>query len=259
MTRSPEPNRKRQRVDRHQQHSGESASTSTIMTRSRSRSTAQPLPANAVVPAPLAAVHEPGSSVSSKGAQTNFGDESEVLESHQDSIVLTSKMLSELGSDQEVISKLGEAFSEPCTLARSFPQADALWAVDCPVDAADVRAAYSFIFENTSTEVHDELQRLTVDAINTMNAEPCDEHDIQMSAILIMLLNPKITEYVNGDSTPVFPELCSAIMNQPSSQRTSLMQYFATSDAAPNTRDSLPYTAVTGVRTIPDEQLLGSD
>ncbi|KAJ2576354.1 hypothetical protein GGH19_002224 [Coemansia sp. RSA 1807] len=259
MTRSPEPNRKRQRIDRHQQHSGESASTSTIMTRSRSRSTAQPLPANAVVPAPLAAVHEPGSSVASKGAQTNFGDESEVLESHQDSIVLTSKMLSELGSDQEVISKLGEAFSEPCTLARSFPQADALWAVDCPVDAADVRAAYSFIFENTSTEVHDELQRLTVDAINTMNAEPCDEHDIQMSAVLIMLLNPKITEYVNGDSTPVFPELCSAIMNQPSSQRTSLMQYFATSDAAPNTRDSLPYTAVTGVRTIPDEQLLGSD
>ncbi|KAJ2351915.1 hypothetical protein GGF43_003896 [Coemansia sp. RSA 2618] len=259
MTRSPEPSRKRQRVDRRQQHPEALASTSTIITRSRSRSTVQsatkqaPVDANAHVPA-----QEPAGAVASD-TQSHTGDAGDGSELHQDGVALTSKILRELGSEQELMARLGEAFSEPCTLARSFPQEDALWAVDCPVDAADVRAAYSFIFEHTSKKIHDEVKRLTIDAINTMNSEPCDEHDVQMNAVLIMLLNPKIVEYVREDSMSVFPELCSTILNQPSSLRTSLMQYFATSDAPPSTRSAVEYAGLPGVRATPSEQLLASD
>ncbi|KAJ1749835.1 hypothetical protein LPJ55_003620 [Coemansia sp. RSA 990] len=237
MANSPEPSRKRQRTDRRQQQQQAQTSASAMVTRSRSRSAAQI------------------ASRQSLGTTNDSDDSSEVS---QNGVVLTSKLLCELRSEKDVIAKLIEAFLEPCTLARSFPQKDALRALDCPVDAADVRSAYTFLAKK-SKRVRDELRRLTIDAINTLNSEPCDEHDSQMNAVLIMLLNPKITEYTHDDDTPVFPELCSAILNQPPSQRSTLMQYFAASDAVPSSNSTPAYPALLNVRPSIDEQLLASD
>ncbi|KAJ2846870.1 hypothetical protein IWW36_004139 [Coemansia brasiliensis] len=255
MANSPEPSRKRQRTDRRQQLAQTSASASAMVTRSRSRSAAQ-----------IASKHSSGSATSAKlpllenptSIISGVGDSIGNSEMSQTGVVLTSKLLYELKSEKDVIAKLIEAFLEPCTLARSFPQKDALRALDCPVDAADVRSAYTFLAKK-SKRVRDELQRLTIDAINTLNSEPCDEHDSQMNAVLIILLNPKITEYTHDDDTPVFPELCSAILSQPPSQRTTLMQYFVASDAVPGTNSTPAYPALPSVRHTVDEQLLASD
>ncbi|KAJ2888389.1 hypothetical protein GGI21_006734, partial [Coemansia aciculifera] len=115
----------------------------------------------------------------------------------QGDIVLTSKLISELESNQDIAAKLELAFSDPCTLARSFPQLDPGLAAKCPIDVADVCKMYALLFARASDELLEELRGLTISAISMMDSDPCDEHDNQLNAILILLLNPKIIDYTH--------------------------------------------------------------
>ncbi|KAJ1728971.1 hypothetical protein LPJ61_003753 [Coemansia biformis] len=234
MTRSIEPSRKRQRVERHR-HPEASTSGRAMVTRSRSQSTAQQQQQQPV--ATVAAITTTGGyeDACGPGCSGGVGKESGVdTESAQGDIVLTSSYIDALESSQEVADKLGVVFSDPCLLARSFPQKDDAQAAECPVDAADVRRAYALIADRGSDKVLADLRALTISAVTAMNADPCDEHDSQMNAAIILLLNPKITEYAQDDGTPVFPELCSAILNQPAAQRAALMRYFAADHVGAN-------------------------
>ncbi|KAJ2786188.1 hypothetical protein H4R18_000035 [Coemansia javaensis] len=213
MPRSVEPSRKRQRVG-----ADRNAEGSAMMTRSRSRSQSQPQPPAAPEPNEAA---EPKDA--NEAAESNSASEAAPRDA-----VLTSADIARLAAEDvdEVSARLGAVFSDPCLLARSFPHADAARAAECPVDAADVRRAYALIYDKTPDKVVADLRLLTIGAIATLNSDPCDEHDSQMCAVLILLLNPRIVEYVHDDGTPVFPELCSAILAQPPAQRTALMRYF---------------------------------
>ncbi|KAJ2747632.1 hypothetical protein GGI20_000281 [Coemansia sp. BCRC 34301] len=246
MTESPEASRKRPRIDRRTRYSDAPASTRGMTTRSRSQSIAQPNTHSG---------HTPGMSPSSlKAARTLAGrmstkslleeattsseasetgnvgrecDDAEERNSGQDDVVLTSRLISELSSDQEISAKLELVFSDPCTLARSFPQLDPALAAKCPVDVADVCNMYEFLFAHASDEVLEDLRGLTISTISMMDSDPCDEHDNQMNAIIILLLNPKIAEYAHEYGAFAFPELCSAILALAPTQRAALMQYFA--------------------------------
>ncbi|KAJ2804370.1 hypothetical protein H4R21_001671, partial [Coemansia helicoidea] len=214
MAKSNEPSRKRQRVERQSQPEA-STSGRAMVTRSRSQSTARP----------HSAAEAGGSEEADDPSSSGSG-----ADNKDDDVVLTSSYLAGLESSQEVSARLGIVFSDPCLLARSFPQTDAVRAAECPVDTADVRRAYAALFEEAAGKVLADLRLLTISVIAMMNSDPCDEHDNQMNAALILLLNPQIADYAHDDGTPVFPELCSAILSQPAAQRAALMRYFAAED-----------------------------
>ncbi|KAJ2162164.1 hypothetical protein GGF46_000906 [Coemansia sp. RSA 552] len=215
MTRSLEPGRKRQRVgQRERQRAAPSGPTQMMVTRLRSRSMAGQQ-SRAEEPTSVPEVSSPESC-----------DGEDAYGSSQGGVVLTSRLICALEPEQELVAKLEAAFSDPCTLARSFPQADSEQAAECPIDAADVRAAYAHIFAKGSEKVVGDMRMLTINAVAMLGAEPCDEHDNHTSAVLILLLNPRITEYAHDDGTYLFPELCSVILGQLPSQRAALMRYF---------------------------------
>ncbi|KAJ2857872.1 hypothetical protein J3B02_000702 [Coemansia erecta] len=146
--------------------------------------------------------------------------------------VLTVDAIRDAQSDDELLAKLSLVFSDPCTLARSFPQTDSALASDCPVDVAAARRAYEMIFDRGSEKVLDDLRMLTIGAVSMLNSEPCDEHNNQMNAVLILLLNPMIAEYMlpSTNGAYLFSDLCSAILGQPPAQRSALMRYFTADD-----------------------------
>ncbi|KAJ1891559.1 hypothetical protein LPJ81_005722, partial [Coemansia sp. IMI 209127] len=97
--------------------------------------------------------------------------------------------------------------------------------------------------DNTPDKAMHDLQLLTISAVAMMSLDPCDEHDNQMNAVLIILLNPSIAEYAHDDGTYLLPELCSVILNQPSEQKSLLMRYFAAADSSPqDNRSSRDHT-----------------
>ncbi|KAJ2786715.1 hypothetical protein GGI15_001293 [Coemansia interrupta] len=157
------------------------------------------------------------------------------LEDTEDDI-LTLRAIESLNSENEMSTKLDLVFSDPCTLARSFPQTDPSLAKFCPVDVSAVRKAYEIILGRSSARVIEELRVLTVNAVSMLNWEPCDEHNNQMNAVLILLMNPRITEYASSCSSSgyLFTDLCNAIIAQPSAQRTTLMRYLAADDGLPS-------------------------
>ncbi|KAJ1665908.1 hypothetical protein IW140_002834 [Coemansia sp. RSA 1813] len=267
MTESPEPSRKRPRVGRRSRHSESSTSASTqpMMTRSQALTLKRTgensgadtsdytcIDTDIESPGkrkakctvllhtekegrneggPVGVLSDSGSSGDHEGV-----DDLVDADSSQDDIILTSKYIGELAGDQEIVAKLGLVFSDPCTLARSFPQANPRLAASCPVDVEDVRRAYAYMKENTPEKVMQDLRLLTISAVAMMSLDPCDEHDNQMNAVLIILLNPCITEYAHDDNTYLLPELCSVILNQPSEQRSLLMRYFAAAEGSAQDR-----------------------
>ncbi|KAJ2487974.1 hypothetical protein EV174_000211 [Coemansia sp. RSA 2320] len=150
----------------------------------------------------------------------------------QDNCALACRSIYKLTSDSDIAARLKLVFADPCTLAHSFPQTVTALAAVCPVDVADVRKMYAFLFGRGSATVLEELRRLTIAAISTMGLDPCDEHDNQMNAVLVLLLNPKVTDYVHGNGAYVFPDLCSAILALAPPQRMTLMRYFALADGS---------------------------
>ncbi|KAJ2059191.1 hypothetical protein GGI17_004577 [Coemansia sp. S146] len=258
MTESPEASRKRPRADRRPRYSEASTSARGMTTRSRSQSIAQPATHLECTPGVSASIH--------KAARTSAGrmptkssleeaktdSETEGMEEKEPSesdVVLTSKLISELASDSDIATKLELVFSDPCTLARSFPQLDPVLATKCPVDVTDVCKMYAFLFSRASSdELLEDLRSLTISTISMMDSDPCDEHDNQMNAILILLLNPKITDYAHEYGAFAFPELCSAILALTPAQRMALMQYFASAGGAVNSeRRATSLTSATPV------------
>ncbi|KAJ2458006.1 hypothetical protein GGF42_002344 [Coemansia sp. RSA 2424] len=252
MTESPEASsRKRPRTDRRSRYSDAPSSARGMTTRSRSHSIAQPAAHSGRTPGTSAssrkAARTLAGSTQTKGSLDDATASSETSETEdvgrecedakekeasQDDVVLTSKLVSELTSDQDIAAKLELAFSDPCTLARSFPQLDPVLAAKCPVDVPDVCRMYAFLFEKASDEVLEELRGLTISTISMMDSDPCDEHDNQMNAILILLLNPRIVDYAHEYGAFAFPELCSAILALAPAQRAALMQCFASTSGA---------------------------
>ncbi|KAI7828467.1 hypothetical protein BX661DRAFT_182149 [Kickxella alabastrina] len=257
MAESPDNNRKRKRIVPRRRLSKEtSPSAGAMTTRSRSQSIAQLAAKTAKTGEGLSAGEQQrklvrgtstgigiGTAYSSRAkASTADGDDKhtdgveegseseEKADSPRGRFVRTSTLLGELRGDHEVVAKLKQMFSDPCTLARSFPQTDAALASRCPVDVCDVRMTYSLLFGRSSDKILAELRALTIGIVTTLCSESCDEHNNQMSAVLILLLNPKITEYKLASGACMFPELCNAIMGQPPAQRNVLMQYFTISD-----------------------------
>ncbi|KAJ2618213.1 hypothetical protein GGF44_005831, partial [Coemansia sp. RSA 1694] len=227
MTESPEASsRKRPRTDRRSRYSDAPSSARGMTTRSRSQSIAQPAAHSGRTPGTSASSRKAArtlagstptksslddATASSETSETeDVGRECEDAkekEASQDDVVLTSKLVSELASDQDIAAKLELAFSDPCTLARSFPQLDPVLAAKCPVDVPDVCRMYAFLFAKASDEVLEELRGLTISTISMMDSDPCDEHDNQMNAILILLLNPRIVDYAHEYGAFAFPEL----------------------------------------------------
>ncbi|PIA16590.1 HECT-domain-containing protein [Coemansia reversa NRRL 1564] len=240
MSKSAEPSRKRQRVERRRRQPTEAfTSRQTMMTRSRTRSTMhQPssLTQTAVIEPEESYASEDSASSNEMSGGTLEVDKASYTNGkkrvegalHQDNAELAARHICSLESDQDIIAKLGYMFSDPCVLAHSFPQTDQERVDNCPVDILDVRKAYSHISQRASKKVLDELRQLSIEVIAMMNADPCSEHDDLVNAVLILLVDPRITEYVQDDGVPVFPELCSVILGQPPAQRTALMRYFAT-------------------------------
>ncbi|KAJ1821936.1 hypothetical protein LPJ60_002311 [Coemansia sp. RSA 2675] len=209
-----------------------------MTTRSRSQSIAQPATHLGRIPSASANTHKAARTLTgrmpTKSSKEDTRTDSETSEAEdveeepcQGDVVLTSKLISELTSDSDIAAKLELVFSDPCTLARSFPQLDPVLAAKCPVDVTDVCKMYTFLFSRGSDELLEELRSLTISTISMMDSDPCDEHDNQMNAILILLLNPKITEYAHEYGASAFPELCSAILALTPAQRGAMMQCFA--------------------------------
>ncbi|KAJ1961752.1 hypothetical protein GGI12_003069 [Dipsacomyces acuminosporus] len=246
MPDSNKPPRKRVRLDGQSTNADSSTSARPITTRSRSQSVAQlskPSSGKAhanddpVFVSATGVEEEDGDGDDDDDADDGDEDDGEddgEGDNDDDScngdIILTSKYISELGSDKEIVAKLGIVFSDPCTLARSFPQKAPELAAECPVDIPDVRRAYKDLFEHTSEAVHDELRIWTTNTISMMKSDPCHEHDNQINAILILLLNPKLLGYSHAANVYVLPELCSAILSLPTSQQNALMRYFTVDD-----------------------------
>lgn len=159
-------------------------------------------------------------------------------------IQLTSKLLDEISDEDELISVLSAAFSDPCTLARSFPEATTTG--DSSVDVQDVCCAYELLQRKwPSKRVQNTLQTLSTNIITTLISEPCNEHNNQPDAVLILLHNPKIIDYTHKDSTNnsyVFPELCSSILNLPSAQQTALLNSFAKDTDDLDARELIHYS-----------------
>ncbi|KAJ2520542.1 hypothetical protein H4217_001978 [Coemansia sp. RSA 1939] len=273
MVESSEPSRKRPRVGRRPRHSQSPASSSMRPMVTRSQAQALTLRPGDEPPSTAAGVEMEesrkrkvgcmasmraespecaeagceatvGSACNCDSQQEDGGEgDSEDAESSHGDIILTSSYIGELQGDQELVAKLGLVFSDPCTLARSFPQTNPELAAQCPVDVEDVRRAYACIKAKTTDKAMRDLQLLTVNAVAMMSLDPCDEHDNQMNAVLILLLNPSITEYTHDDSTFLLPELCSVILNQPSEQKSLLMRYFAAADHLGLVQSSTPDAA----------------
>ncbi|KAJ2804816.1 hypothetical protein H4S07_004147, partial [Coemansia furcata] len=244
MTESPEASRKRPRTDRRPRYSEASTSARGMTTRSRSQSIAQPASHLQFTSGASASGHRAARTsagrMPTKGSLEDITTDSEASEtedveekeSSQSDVVLTSKLIGELANDADITAKLELVFSDPCTLARSFPQLDPVLAAKCPVDVSDVCKMYTFLFARASDELLEDLRSLTISTISMMDSDPCDEHDNQMNAILILLLNPKIIEYAHEYGAFAFPELCSAILALTPTQRVVLMQYFASAGGA---------------------------
>ncbi|KAJ2229582.1 hypothetical protein IWW45_006141 [Coemansia sp. RSA 485] len=252
MANSPESSRKRPRADRQSRHSQASESPRGMTTRSRSQSIAN-LAAKAAKTESSQSAGEQrrkttkaaqteeqpthnGAETAAGVSQTDHTDDAgntsddESVSGLEDD-VLTVEVIRDAKSDDELLAKLGLVFSDPCTLARSFPQTDAVLASDCPVDVAAVHKAYKLIFNRGSEKVLDDLRILTIGAVSMLNSEPCDEHNNQMNAVLILLLNPMINEYKHpSNDAYLFSDLCSAILGQPPAQRSALMRYFTVDD-----------------------------
>ncbi|KAJ2862477.1 hypothetical protein FB639_005384, partial [Coemansia asiatica] len=162
MANSPESSRKRARAERQPRHSRAAESPRGMTTRSRSQSIAN-----------LAAKAAKTESSQSAGKQQRkaamAADAADVVgvpeADHADSVghasgdesascpeddVLTVDAIRDAQSDDELLAKLSLVFSDPCTLARSFPQTDSALASDCPVDVAAARRAYEMIFDRGS-------------------------------------------------------------------------------------------------------------
>ncbi|KAJ2078361.1 hypothetical protein H4R24_004531 [Coemansia sp. RSA 988] len=240
MAKSTETSRKRQRVERRRlrQPTEDFMSRQTMMTRSRTRSTMQQPSSStqtAVVEPKESYASDYSASSNEMHSDTLDGDKNnhpnnkgrEKEEPHQSDAELAERHICLLESDQDIITKLKHMFSDPCILAHSFPQTDPERKANCPVDILDAQKAYSHISQSGSKKVLDELRQLSIGMIAMMNADPCSEHDDLVNAVLILLVSPRITEYLQDDGVPVFPELCSIILGQPPAQRTALMRYFA--------------------------------
>ncbi|KAJ2755499.1 Ubiquitin-protein ligase E3A [Coemansia pectinata] len=248
MTESPEASRKRARGDRRPRYSEASTSARGMTTRSRSQSIAQPATHLECTPGVSASIHKaartsagrmPTKSSLEEAKTDSETEDVEEKEPSESDVVLTSKLISELASDSDIATKLELVFSDPCTLARSFPQLDPVLAAKCPVDVTDVCKMYAFLFSRASDELLEDLRSLTISTISMMDSDPCDEHDNQMNAILILLLNPKITDYAHEYGAYAFPELCSAILALTPTQRMALMQYFASAGGVVNSEHDL--------------------
>ncbi|KAJ1812025.1 hypothetical protein LPJ75_003860, partial [Coemansia sp. RSA 2598] len=251
MANSPESSRKRARAaDRQLRHSQAAESPRGMTTRSRTQSIAN-LAAKAARTessqsagqqqrrSAMATRADNGSEADSPETGVPEADHADHADSGSNSggdegvedDVLTVDIIRDAKSDDELLAKLSLVFSDPCTLARSFPQADAVLASDCPVDVVAVHRAYNIIFSRASEKVLDDLRMLTIGAVSMLNSEPCDEHTNQMNAVLILLLNPKISEYtLPSTGAYLFSDLCSAILGQPPAQRSALMRYFTIDD-----------------------------
>ncbi|KAJ1950885.1 hypothetical protein EC988_004218, partial [Linderina pennispora] len=225
MAGTAESSRKKQRVDRRG-----STSVRTITTRSRSQSMAQPAGglseprrtrASILGKRPLDCSSPEPIDEASDNDDESLGD-----------IILTSQLIRQIDSEKELVDKLSQVFADPCTLARSFPQTNQELAAQCPVDIADVEDAYRYMFESKSSGVLEDLRLWTLGAVSMLSAEPCQEHDNQINALLILLLNPKINEYAHSDGAPLFPDLCGSIVAQPAAQQAMLLKYFSASDPA---------------------------
>ncbi|KAJ1723419.1 hypothetical protein LPJ53_002229 [Coemansia erecta] len=257
MTDSPGSSRKRPRSERQSRHSeappsSSSPSAHAMTTRSRSQSIAQLATKAAKTGSGLSAGEQQRKTAerTGKSRQPNedmctipdkkaYVKDSESVSNDlegADDDVLTLRAIKSLASEDGMLAKLGLVFSDPCTLARSFPQTDTSLAKACPVDASAVRKAYEIILGRSSVRVLEELRVLTVNAVSMLNWEPCDEHNNQMNAVLILLMNPLITEYKSSGSSSgyLFTDLCNAIIAQPSAQRTTLMHYLAADDGLPS-------------------------
>ncbi|KAJ2397327.1 hypothetical protein GGI23_003575, partial [Coemansia sp. RSA 2559] len=237
MTESPEASRKRQRVGRRPRYSG--SSTQPMTTRSQTQTPRLPGEAPATDTKPLGKRKTKSAAV----LQANIAEgrhvgalsdveasDTEDIDPGQKDVILTSRYIQELAGEQELVAKLGLVFSDPCILARSFPQLNPELAASCPVDVEDVRRAYGYMKDKAPNKAMHDLQLLTASAVAMLSLDPCDEHDNQMSAVLIILLNPSIADYAHDDGTYLLPELCSVILNQPSEQKSLLMRYFAAAD-----------------------------
>ncbi|KAJ2490772.1 hypothetical protein IWW37_002875 [Coemansia sp. RSA 2050] len=231
-----------------------------MTTRSRSQSIAQPAAHLERTPNASATTHKAARTLAgrmpTKSSAEDTKADSETSEAEdfeqepsQGDVVLTSRLISELTSDSDIAAKLELVFSDPCTLARSFPQLDPVLATKCPVDVTDVCKMYTFLFARGSDELLEELRSLTISTISMMDSDPCDEHDNQMNAILILLLNPKITEYAHEYGASAFPELCSAILALTPAQRGAMMQYFASAGGAVSCEHRAPLAA--GLAVVP--------
>ncbi|KAJ2082765.1 hypothetical protein GGI09_007459, partial [Coemansia sp. S100] len=264
MTGSPEASRKRTRADRRPRYSEASTSARGMTTRSRSQSIAQPVTHLECTPGVSGSVHKAArtsagrmptkSSLEEAQTDSEASETEDVEEKEPDlnDVVLTSKLISELASDSDIATKLELVFSDPCTLARSFPQLDPVLAAKCPVDVTDVCKMYTFLFARASDELLEDLRSLTISTISMMDSDPCDEHDNQMNAILILLLNPKITDYAHEYGAFAFPELCSAILALTPAQRMALMQYFASAGGSVSCeRRAASLTSAAPVAAVP--------
>ncbi|KAJ2722391.1 hypothetical protein GGI07_003353 [Coemansia sp. Benny D115] len=236
--------RKRTRADRRTRQSEAPGSAHVMTTRSRSQSMAQMAAKAAKTRSGATAGSEQRRRASAENGRRNLNDgdsgsdgEDNGSDGDTDGLVLTSKTISRLASEAELSAKLAAVFADPCTLARCFPQTDPVLAQQCPVDVVDVRRGYEIIFERNSEKVLGDLRLLTISAINVLNSEPCDEHSNQTNAILIMLLNPMITEYRLPSNTYLFPELCSSIMGQPPAQRDAFVRHLTAPDGRPTPED----------------------
>ncbi|KAJ1936015.1 hypothetical protein FBU59_005193, partial [Linderina macrospora] len=224
MAGTPESSRKKQRVDRRS-----ARPVRTINTRSRSQSITQPTNG-------LSGQRKTRASILGKRSLDRSSpeiiDEASDIDEDDDEeslgdIILTSRLIRQIKSEKELVDKLSQVFADPCTLARSFPQTNQELAAQCPVDIADVEDAYAYMFASKSSGMLEDLRLWTLGAVSMLSAEPCQEHDNQINAILILLLNPQITEYTHSDGAPLFPDLCSSIVSQPAAQQAILVQYFA--------------------------------
>ncbi|KAJ2790207.1 hypothetical protein H4R20_007052, partial [Coemansia guatemalensis] len=187
MTKSAEPTRKRQRVERRRRRrpTESSASRQTMMTRSRTRSTMQQ-PSSPATHTAVVEAEEPYASDYSVSTNEMHGDTLDANKAgythNKDGAGLAARHICSLESDQDIIAKLGHMFSDPCVLAHSFPQTDPERKGDCPVDILDARKAYSHITQSGSKKILGELRQLSIGVIGMMNADSCSEHDDLVNA-----------------------------------------------------------------------------